>query len=350
MARMSAGGSLDLQIDMQILEELRNIASILRSQTGIGSGGGGGGAALGGGASFGATWQRLSSLAHVSTIIDAVLRAFDKLAHAATEVAGHLAGFSQVRNALGSSGGTTALLGLLGGTLGVDMAAVAMRSLEATRSGLGAAAGARAGLAPQFDIGTFADRGRRVEILLEEMVRINKSQGAGAARAFAQQAGIGEAFDYLQISKATLDALRARAKIEEEMYSPERIRLAYEYNAKLALVHSQWSKFVASLGGAFLPRVNKILDFWNQPVAHPLFPNSGDDPGRSTQPARAAMNAQTEATKQNTMELRRLQGVYGGGARARSAIPAAFGPGYGFFIQDNLRAHTIKLGAYAIQM
>jgi hypothetical protein len=328
----------------RVLRELKAILQAVERLGGAGAGGAGRSAVAD-------LWKGLPNLAKVGVVAGGAVLALRKLGEAASRAADQFVNFSRLKNALGSSGGTTAFLQLLGGTLGVDMAALAMRSLEATRSGLGAAAAARAGLSPQFELGTAVDRGRRIEILLEEMKRIAQTQGERAALGFARQAGIEEAFDFVKLQKETLATMRQQARLEAQMFSPERLRQAYAYNAQLATFNRQWERLVATIGTGVLPIANFLLKVAGAiftPVVKGTYDFSG---GRSGQDAaRAAQNANTEAVRQLALEIRRLQGVYGGGARARSAIPAAFGPGFGFFLQDNLRAHTVKLGAYALAM
>lgn len=60
------------------------------------------------------------------------------------------------------------------------------------------------------------------------------------------------------------------------------------------------------------------------------------------------MKKQTEATEKNTQALREAFGIFGSSARARSAIPGAFGPGNGFHIAGAIRDQSLRIDPFGI--
>lgn len=337
-----------IEIDISGVDRAtRGLGALATAAGGVLGGGGGGGAAGVGGlmARSGMGMGLLKML----PMIGKVIAGLGALALAAHRAADMMTEFSKMRNSLGSSTAQTAFLRNVGGALGVDMGAMAMRAQSASQSGMGAAAAARAGLSPAFDIGTAVDRGSRLEQLLEHGRKLAE-QNEKAALAFFRNLDIEEAFDYTKLQKDTLEMMRKEAELSKQMYSPERINAAYAYNAQLGRIQRKWEMFTTGLGHRMMNNFSKVLDWLEKPAPDPGMMGLGLRGAGAAGSAKSAQAANTAALNANTMEIRRLQGLYGGGSRARSAIPAAFGPGFGFFLQDALRANTMKLGAYSISM
>lgn len=303
---------------------------------------GGGGGTLG---QAGAAIGVIGRLGRFGTVLGIAAAAVAGLAGAAKKAADTLTAFGFTGRELGSSNAETALLRALGGAVGIgDVRGLASRVRSGIGSGLGAAQAARIGIGPQFDLNRGVNEGR---ILLKVIEDIRATRTEEEALAKARNYGAEELVRFRHISRQTFEALVRDAEEWQASFTPEAVDRAVQFNIQLDRVSRKWDQFVTSLGLTFLPIVEKVLDLLNR---------SGG-PGVVLDQSNQKADANTKATAANTKatealidELRVTNGIFGGGSRARSAIPRAFGPGGGHALAGAMRAHAIRLGAYSVSL
>lgn len=306
--------------------------------------------ALGAGGSFAAAGGGLAAASRLGAFVTATAIAttgLAALAGAAKSAAESFRDFGRLRDTLGSSGGETAMLRAIGGALGVgDIRGLASRVRSGIGSGLGAAQAARIGIGPQLDLGGSAvNEGR---ILLKVLEDIRKSATRDEALVKARNFGAEELVEAHAISERLWQQILRDAKEAERLYSPEHVERGRELAITMDRISQRWGRISDGFKMVLLPVVDKVLG---------LFTRSGGAGGLFDPVHRQTTDASTEATQANTKatnrladELRQTNGLFGGGARTRSAIPRAYGPGGGFEVSRVMRAHAIRLGAYAVSL
>lgn len=344
MARTPASGGLDVQIDLQILATLQDIASVLKSGRGASvlPGGGGGRGNIG---------DLLADLSHFTRVVDDVLRAMRTLGEAVTAVARHLTEFAGTQFGLASSASTTTMAGLLGQALGISNVAGLGASLHAASlSGLGAAIGGRYGIPYRpLEIGGATDRGEIIMKVIEGLRATSRGPG-GMNAAIGEARTLGGGAESLLpltlLSEADLKRLREFAQIQSGMYGQERLAQAVRFDLAMAELGASVDRAKGLLLYGLVPAIN-ILNFAVKTflATNPFLRAFGQFAARNV-----PLDANTQAVNQNTAALQYAAGLYGGGARTRSAIPGAFGPtaGAGEHLNNYLRGHAINWGAYSV--
>lgn len=253
--------------------------------------------------------------------------------------------FADQQVGLGSSGSDTSFLRFLGNALGVNPVSSARGAYQNSLSGMGLIANLRAGNPVQFDQLQPVDYGKRLINLVEELVKTNQKSGYDAARLYARQADIE---DYLKITllrpEHQTEYMEILRRQNREAGGPLGQAVA-EFDFARAKFIDNLQQALTPLGTSFLNIGAKILrSFFN-------FDTGGMPAGGSAiGPGGGGLKANTQALNDLAQELRHTQGIFGGGRRARRAIPGAFGPGWGGFLPDALRSQTIRLGAYSVSM
>jgi hypothetical protein len=242
---------------------------------------------------------------------------------------------TRLQNVLGSGANQAAGLQTLGTALGFAPGSLAASAYEATLSGIGAGRAAQAGLAPEYNIAYPVNYGERTVRLLEEMIRIFRRSGRDEALLFARQTGIDAAFQINYMSSYLQNRL-LRQSLAGPSDFEKRASAEFHGASDLARMTMQrWTQQIASPfmfgAAAFL----KALSYVFRPFG--------------TQDKHSSMDANTQAIKENTMAIRnQTEGIFGGGIRARTAIPGAMGFGNGFWLQKNYRFLYGRLGTFAV--
>lgn len=257
--------------------------------------------------------------------------------------------FQNLSGVLGSSNETTSSLSLLGSAIGVsDIRGAAEALHRATISGgLGTATAARYGLEIRpNEIGGATDRGMMLIRALEGLRETRRTRGDSAALADARNLDLDDWIGLVRIQDELFEKIKAQAIAQAEMYTPERIAAATAFNTEMAILASSFESLKLTL-----TPVVAYLNSWVQAITKIIrFATTGEwtnGPAQRTLPD--AMKSLQSAVQENTSTLRQTAGMWGGGARFRGAIPAAFGPGRGHQIDDNLRALAQGVDAQSVK-
>lgn len=246
---------------------------------------------------------------------------------------------NQIGAGMAQTGGTAGQIGALGGifgALGLDQAGVAgvARQLreQVAAGGLGTAAGAALGLRPQpIGVGTPPNEARMLLDAIGALRRMSDSQ----ARLTAERLPALAPFLSLRFaSEEQMIRIRQMAEQMDRLATPEALGRAMEFNLQMQQLRMTFDQLVVRLGGSFLPVLNVILAHANM-----LAGQVAALGGRGETP----MEANTRALDANTQQIEVMnKGIYGGGRRARRAIPG----GIGDALDARFRQEAAVLGAF----
>lgn len=265
-------------------------------------------------------------------------------------VARQMQQFADTQIATGSGAGMAA--GLLGmnGLTGADVGGMSRAAYQKSLSGMGLIANLQAGNPLQFDELQPVDYGKRLVNLVTELVRIGE-KNYEEARLFAKRTDTEPFLKLFLLSKGEREGALARMNGGPGGLSGFAHGQATFMNSKdnffdtMVKGLSGPGTIVAYLGSLLLDAVSWVANHTAIGIMRSLWEamyKNAAGPGS---------NAHTNALNQLTDELRKTrEGIFGGGRRARTAIPAGFGIGWGGFLPDAMRSHTVRLGAYAISM
>lgn len=261
-----------------------------------------------------------------------------------------LASFGRMRTTLGSTASETAMLRVLGGALGIsDVRGLAERVHTSLRSGLGAAMAAEIGIGREQDLGPNAvNQGRN---LLRVIQHIREARNEEEALSRARRAGAEELAEIWQYSAAEFRKMAQEARELERTFSPDRLQRAREFNREMDRFGRKLEQLKVGVATPALGAVNRFLENPLKGPFHAIGGSVGEEILRGVQGGQKdALRENTQAMKELSTELRMQKGIYGGGSRARSAIPRAFGPGAVPEVRKQMRAGAIRMGAYAVSM
>jgi hypothetical protein len=325
---MSPGGNnpIDRQINAQILGTLQDIASVLRTGgRGGGGGGGGGGSIIGGAVALGGggggdLLAGLSRLTAILATLKLAEQALKSLADGAKAAAANLSEFANQQFGLASSAGTTAIARTLGRALGVgDVAALGAQIHAGTLSPFGIGVAGRYGIPYRpYEIGGATDRGEMLMKVIEGLRATARSAGMNQAIGEARTIGAESLLPATLLSDKTLQGLREHARLMETIFGPERLAAAVEFQVSMAKLEDTFDATKTLLLAGLIP----IIEAVNQKLLHGLQILAGIG-GASRSQIEAALNSHARELALNTRELQKLNGIYGGGAGARAAMPAA---------------------------
>lgn len=326
----------------QLADALSHFGALSHAVAGIGAGGGIG--ALGSGISA------ASRMGAFNSALGVAAAAVGALATATRQASAALSGFGRLRDTLGSSSSETALLRVLGGAVGVgDIRGLASRVRAAGSSGLGAAQMAQLGFGPQQDIGRAVNEG---QILLAVMrdIRETFKRNPSEALARARNFGAEELVELGRIGEREFGKMLEEAKEIERTYSPARLEAARQFNREMERMGRTMERIKIGLATPALGAANRFIEQPFKGPGHAIGFSIGEAIGRWLSGNKDAVKENTQATRDLSSQLRIQNGFYGGGGRLRSALPGAFGPGGGFQVAKQGRAHAIRLGAYSVSM
>lgn len=328
---MAKGLSIDLDVG--------GLVSAVRSFQTLGAGFG----AFGGGSAV--SLGSLGSLSQLGIVAGTAAAALVLVAKAADSAAQNLTQFAHLRDTLGASTGETAQLRLLGQVLGINIGSAAESLHRAAISGgLATGTAARYGVSIRpVETGYPTDRGADLLRLIEGLWQTARRQGPGQALVDARNLGQEELFGVTYLSREQLDRVKQLAAATSALYGPEQITQAYELKFAMAELSVAWTDLVTVIGTAVIPAVSELVKFF----ADMLRGFTGTDAGGGN-PLNQSMQQLSRSVQDNSTALRYMTGIYGGGERARHALPGAYGPGNGMYLSEALRQHAIRLGAQAI--
>lgn len=359
-----------------VIREMRRLAQMMQGMN-LAVGGGAGSAAAGGVAGFAkavggglasqgilgalqsggqflaAGFRGLSPLAKLGVVGLAASFALKKLGDTAERVANQVLDTAKMQAHLGSGTNNTAVLQIMGRAMGVDMVAMAKHFQNVTQGGIGAALAGAYGEGPQFNLGMPVDRGARLLRVLERMANDAQKSPAGRARALGalQAWGMEDLAPMLHYTPETFRMMRRTARFSERMQSPEMVNRAAQVRTRQEEIGLIVDEIKMNIAAATLPVVSTLSRFVLR-----LTRGSGlrelAQAQKGAQDAQLkATQAQTDATLAMTNELRMTRtGIHGGGLRANTAIPRAFGPGSAFILNANWEAMSARMGAYSVAM
>jgi hypothetical protein len=338
--------TLDLEVKGygEAISRLGTLAGALEGLGGLTGGGGIG--------SIGSGLLAASRLGGHVAAIGVVTTALAALAAAARGAAATLGSFGRLQLTTGGTSAEAALATVLAGSLGIsDVHGLAARARAGIASGLGAAQAAQLGIGPQLDIGRPVNN---LKILLALMKDVYDTFQTDPGRALlrARNYGMEELVELGTLSKREFAMALEEAKEIERTYTPERIAKAREFNREMERLGRNFDRIKVNVGSRVIPPLNMLMEDPLLPfkallpfgLNNAFFPKGGA--GSQDQ----AVKDNTAAQNKNTRAIEQMMGVFGGGPRARGAIPAAFGPGNGYRLNDAIRAHTIRLGAYSVSL
>lgn len=349
MARTSGSGGLDIQIDLQILSTLQDIASILRSGQSASIVPGGGSRGGGGRGIGGDLGDLLADLSHFTRVVDDVLRAMRTLGEAVTSVARNLSEFAGAQFGLASSASTTTMAGLLGQSLGISNIAGLGASLHAASlSGLGTSIAGRYGIPYRpIELGGATDRGEIIMKVIEGLRNTAASRGMNAAIGEARTLGGGaeNLLPLTLLSPSDMQRLREFAEIQSGMYGQERLTNARQFDLATAELGASVDRAKGLLLYGLVPAIHLLnLAMKSLLATNPFLRAFGQLSAQN-----APLDANTQALNRNSASLDYLAGQFGGGPRARGALPGAFGveAGRGDQLDKYLRAGAFALSPTA---
>lgn len=296
--------------------------------------------------------QATQALSRLSSSADQTSNSFGGLIGAIHQAASALRAFGRLQDTLGSSAGETAALRIVGRALGLgDIRGMAANLRQNSLSGLGAATATRFGIPIRpNDVGSAANEG---DFLLKALQGLRNTfaaagggeRGRSAALADARNLGIESAIEVIRISDEMWGQILKDAKETQALLGPEHQARAVALSVSMSRLSEKWQFLSVLFQSQFIPILQKVTDGIISLLRFlSALPGSGVKQGEID----AALNANTSALGQNTRALDNMSGIYGGGRRARGAIPGAFGPGAGYALQGALRAHGLRLGYYSV--
>lgn len=305
---------------------------------------------------------------------------FGDLTKAAAELGNE---FSRMKFAGGGTGQQTAQLAGMGSVFGIDLNSRArMLADTLSHSDVGAAFGARSGI---YDYGAFDTSPKAPKLLkmIEALRKMPEADAMQAAYAIKQP----DLLQYRNLSDKTMGSFKKDAVIQASVFSPDFMKNSAEFSAALSRMQTSFSTFLSAGIRPFLPAMTVlfdnitelmqkmtswILDHQNQfqgaaMILKGMFEGAfgvveGD---RMKQMAAitdlmqgyklmrtpsdsqtAAMEALTAAINANTEVIK--NGVYGGGERARGAVPGKMFGGWKGQNAEIWGHKVATLGAFAM--
>jgi len=314
--------------------------------------------------------------AEVVPWVSAVTVGLAAMAAAAKMAANDLQRAAQQQGQMAATGTETAMMRLLGRAGGFDATGAGRSFLSGARSGPMGTLGALSlgvPLAPNNITGRFDE----AQIFLQAMDRASSMSARSAGSGELQLARLGRddlAF-LLPVWKDIRREVEGAAQAQAQAYSPEALARGIKFNAQLAILQGHFQALATTLGTMLIPYIDLwvralgsvasaltgISQWTEKNLPQALNVATGGLSGAlkglwdAFHPGgqKAAMDANTAAVRDNTYAVKDLQrGVFGGGARARGAIPGAFQGGISYdghsAIRDVYGHHAARLGAYAI--
>lgn len=297
----------------------------------------------------------LGAVAAAVGIVGAAVFAANKLKDAMEEVSKSLLQFARQQALLAGTGAETGTALALGRLAGIsDIASLAHELRQERLNFPGVLGGSRLGLpfAP-FDItrafdeaANFANALRRAN----EIARQDPGQGQLLVRQLPALAPFSAFLGHL--TDEDLQRIEAIGKAQAEAMTPARVEAAKNFALAMADLATQWERLKAEMA----PLVNlaaMIVNLFSTllgSAADLIHEITGEGMRQATaEHFHQALKSNTRALGELNQTLRDFpSGIFGGGERARTALPGAFGPQQGARLNAALRDEALKFGAYSL--
>lgn len=342
-----------------VSDTLQRLSSTVKKITSGASGGAGGGGIPGlsmiGNAleTFGPELLAVAEFAApVVVACKALKEGFDAMNAVAAETARQITEFRQSMITSGGTAAETAQLNGLGRMAGIsDMAGLARSLSEKLQdNNVGSAAGANVGI---HDYGNAlsgpSDKAQNLIKAIDYIMdkSVSYQEAARTARALDLEAFL----PLRDLSEQTKANFKETERLAAAAQTPELQRQTAEYNAALARVGMEFDTFKLKLGERFLPIVTSLIDSGANALHRltDLFDRLSawwdrlmGAPHKALQEQQDAIKDHSAAMRDHAQALR--SGIYGGGQRARGAMPSAWGGAN----SPNWTGQTANLGAFAL--
>lgn len=323
------------------ISQIQALLQVLR----VAAASGGPGAAQAGVAA-GLLQQQLQML-KFSLAVSAAVVVLVKLGEVINQTTERLLSFSTAQGILGSGGAMTGALLAMGRAFGFDAAAAARRVQQLSLSGVGAAMLSQLGIGPMFQFGQRVDRGEALFQMLTRLAEMWRRGERDRVEGFLQTTGqedLRNTIIAIQDPK-TAEAFRRIGEMAKELNNSAAVEQAARTRVRLTELFTLIEGIVQKLTTPLLAVWNFILEginFWLRKKFSWLIPGIGGDAQTK------GLDANTQATIDNTAELRQMNGFHGGGRRARTALPGASGMGWA--LKEQFNASTQRLGAFSVSL
>jgi len=192
-----------------------------------------------------------------------------------------------------------------------------------------AAGGFARGAASQLGVGTVLPRGlgstNDVQILLQVAAALRRVTSEEEARRLAIRLGLPDLLRFRTLTEEQFAATRRIADFQQQVLGAGAEGRIQQFTADLNNLLS-----VVKLGPAvFTDFVLRLLGYKGQ---------AGGGPGN-------AIQQNTSALQQNTVAIGQMRAIFGGGERARGAVPAGL---RGELLRKAMESDAIKLGAFSL--
>ena len=272
----------------------------------------------------------------------------------------------------GGNAGEVGRLNAIGGAAGInDMAGLSREVADRlATNGQAAAFGTQAGVHDFGGAYSSLDKAKNLEKMIDHIVNIPHTMAGNAEAArFARVTGLESAMKLRDISKETYENLKKVGMANAAAHSESAIKGAAEFNAEMSMLSTNFDTLVTTLGGSFLPVFTDAIAMFNdilpvitsfvnrfKPLIDLLMMATPEGflaaihraivafqkiTGGNTD-ENAARDRHTEAMNAHASALR--SGTFGGGERARGAVPSAWGG----MNAKNWSGEAAKLGAFNI--
>lgn len=301
-------------------------------------------------------FMRLSPVLSVATL------AIGAMASAAASAAASIAAFRDSQITTGGTGAQTAMLR----SMGIDPGLARSFGQRIASDPMAAGFAARAGV---YNPGgeTFGDTNTATNLLkmAESLRRMSERDALRTARI----TGTEDLLKFRGASEGTMNQLRQDAGQTDKIMNPDQVKIATEYQLQMVRLNSAFSDLATSLGQYVIPIISAGAEFLadsvrglnmmlNSPIVkwfiENLTPVGQIGKGAkafsdANKPRGLGKDAQVSALDANTASLRELagilkDGIYGGGERARGAVPAGWKAQY----YNEWSRNAVGLGAFSL--
>lgn len=288
-------------------------------------------------------------LALIPDELKGIVAAITALVSVATAAAEAIRHFRNDQLVSGATAGEAGRLRAFGDTIGVDNMGQMARQLadSLSHNDMAAAAGNRIGI---HDIGnpyaTDLDKAKNLEKVIDYITAATTSDAQ--ARRFAIQTGTEELLRLRDVSRPLVDALKIQGTASGYINDNTAANDAADFWGSVSLLKSAFGDFISAVGQYILPGLTVIITaiaavieglaailkaLWNFFTLKWLF--GGNDEERKSR------DRHTDAMEEHARVLK--AGIYGGGERARGAVPGAFSGN-----NPSMRLNPATMGSFGL--
>jgi hypothetical protein len=315
--------------------------------------------------------QGIGNAAHASRALGAALVAGSAglaaltagvvgLTAAVTTAVREIEDFARTTNALGGNGPVANVGREFGAAFGFNPVSVANKILGASMAGgIGTAAALRLGTGPTPPELALSGNPIDKAAVLDRALSAISNMPKQLALATLQMAGLDQELGFfIELSKKDQEAFRQYSLERAKEFTPERIQAIAHFNMELQKLKDSFSDLGINIGMKLVPAAQTAVDTMGAVAKHPV-PGFFGLPGMIAaalmellEQSKKAQQDNTEALNRNSDQLAQIMfGSFGGGPRARAALPAAFGPYNGQYLDGYISRHLMpRWGAYSVSL